>query len=116
MSSIIENSTVKAKLEEAVQNFSSQMIKKLFETQKTKGYGLSWKTCSIKFLRHRLADELEEYTEAYQRQLHKEECKELVDIANICMLLHDRLVSVEPPVSAESKSRQGRTRKKQETP
>lgn len=55
--------------------------------------GESWKTCSIEFLEQKLDEEYSEYRK--EGDFISDFCldpeKELVDIANVCMMLWNRL-------------------------
>ena len=69
--------------------------------RKQKEYGDSWKTCDIEFLRERLMGEFKEWHDGQYNAtaivgrsaggIISDERKELVDIANICMMLWNRL-------------------------
>lgn len=80
-------------MREAVQDFAEAMEKKLAE--KDEAYGDSWKTCDINFLHSRLMREVEEFEEDYHGVMvfHEDEetTKELVDVANVCMMLYHRI-------------------------
>jgi len=49
--------------------------------------GDTWKTCGLGFLDGKLQEEISEYVDSPCRS---SKCDELVDIANICMMLHYR--------------------------
>lgn len=76
-----------------VQDFAEAMEKKLAE--KDAEYGTTWTTCSIEFLYDRLMREIEEFKEEYHGVPvfieTEESIKELVDIANVAMMLYHRI-------------------------
>ena len=66
--------------EKAVETFSGYMLMYMDKHQKNKGD--SWKTCDIEFLEDKLQEEMAEYTRS-----NCEDKAELIDIANIAMML-----------------------------
>ena len=77
-----------------VKEFSKEMLKRLLE--KREKYGDSWLKVPIEQLRRRVIDEVTEWViEAFKPDYNKEdEMKELIDIANQCLLLYYRLKEV----------------------
>lgn len=75
--------------EEGFTEFVKKMKLTLDKHQEEKGD--SWVTCDLEYLEKGLMDEIGEY-ELAERPLHKAE--ELVDIANICMMLFHRHVVI----------------------
>jgi len=77
-----------------VEEFSKEMLKRLLE--KREKYGDSWLNVPMNQLRRRVIDEVTEWvTEAFKPDYNKEdEMKELIDIANQCLLLYYRLKEV----------------------
>jgi len=75
--------------EEALKDFTMVMGNVLYDHQKTKGD--SWHNCDMQFLLDKLDEEIKEFKEE-QKPLAKAE--ELVDIANICMMLYQRYVEI----------------------
>lgn len=81
-----------------IEMFAVAMDVKLDKKQKE--YGDSWKTCDIEFLRDRLMGEFKEWHDGQYNAtaivgrsvggIISDERKELVDIANICMMLWNR--------------------------
>ena len=67
--------------------FVVQMKLKLDMNQEEKGD--SWVTCDIEFLEKKLREEIEEYHKGEGRM---KSAHELVDIANVCMMLYHRHV------------------------
>lgn len=71
--------------EEGLKLFVEQMKLKLDLKQENKGD--SWVTCDVRFLMRKFGEETREYFDAENDM----ECaKELVDIANVCMMLYHR--------------------------
>lgn len=68
-----------------LESFVEQMKLKLNINQEKKGD--SWVTCDIKFMEDKLMEEINEY---YAEKGDMKRAKELVDIANICMMLYHR--------------------------
>ena len=66
--------------EKAVETFGGYMLMYMDKHQKNKGD--SWKTCDIEFLEDKLQEEMAEYTRS-----NCEDKAELIDIANIAMML-----------------------------
>jgi len=71
--------------EEGLKQFVEQMKLKLDTNQKKKGD--SWVTCDVKFLEEKLRGEITEY---YEEEGSMKSAQELVDIANVCMMLYHR--------------------------
>lgn len=68
-----------------LRDFVEQMELKLDLNQEEKGD--SWVTCDITFLEGKLREEIAEY---YKEEGSMKSTRELVDIANICMMLYHR--------------------------
>ena len=64
-----------------IELFAQAMENTMKKHDKKKGD--SWKTCDILFLEDKLIKEVEEYLDSRDK-------KELVDIANMCMMLYNR--------------------------
>ena len=76
--------------ETLVEEFSREMLKRLKEKQSE--YGDSWLEVPLKQLRGRVWEEVEEWLRVVWLMGSEEmEMKELVDIANQCLLLYYRL-------------------------
>ena len=74
--------------EKGLKEFVEQMKLKLDDlNQEEKGD--SWVTCDITFLKGKLREEIAEY---YGEEGSMKSAKELVDIANVCMMLYHRHV------------------------
>lgn len=79
---------IKNKLDNIIDNkeiekFTRNMMEKYKE--KLPIYGKSWKIMDKEILRNRLLQEIEEYKQSTRNSIN--ECDELIDIANICMML-----------------------------
>jgi len=72
-------------LRNELQEFAFEMERILSLHDESKGE--SWRTCTIGFLEGKLHEELSEYASSPCRS---GKCDELVDIANICMMLYHR--------------------------
>jgi len=83
--------------EQGLEQFAEAMKQKM--SIKRKQYGDSWLTCDIEFLRDRLAGEIKEYENAFT---HREEMGELVDMANCCMMLYNRMAGFIPVLDTSS--------------
>ena len=90
-------SEVERKERPEIIEFTKEMERVMSENDKEKGD--SWKTCDIEFLVDKLEEEIEEWKEGndyrehyalmpYNLDSHK---KELVDMANVCMMIWHRL-------------------------
>jgi predicted house-cleaning noncanonical NTP pyrophosphatase (MazG superfamily) len=66
---------------QGLQSFYAQMIQKIQQNEVEKRD--SWVRCDLKSLEFALSEEIREYNES-------EKIEELVDIANICMMLYNR--------------------------
>ena len=75
--------------ENSLKAFVMEMEVVLYRHEKVKGN--SWSNCDMKYLEDKLKEELKEYQDA-NRPLAKAE--ELVDIANICMMLYNRHIDI----------------------
>ena len=75
--------------ENSLDAFVMQMKVVLHRHEKLKGN--SWSDCDIQFLENKLKEEFEEYEDANR---HSAKAEELVDIANICMMLYNRHIEV----------------------
>jgi hypothetical protein len=75
--------------EQALKEFTEAMKLTLDEHQNKKGD--SWNCCDLRFLENKLIEEINEYHEE-KKPLAKAE--ELVDIANICMMLYIRHIDI----------------------
>ena len=71
--------------EMGLDHFLEQMKLKLALNQEKKGD--SWQSCDIQFLELKLYEELDEF---YGAKTPMEKAKELVDVANVCMMLNNR--------------------------
>jgi len=69
-------------MRDEILDFAKEMDKTMNRHQVSKGD--SWKTCEISFLKNKLGEEYEEFIETVRPS-------ELIDIANICMMLHHRI-------------------------
>jgi hypothetical protein len=81
-------------MDENIESFAKEMDK-VYSFHKPKK-GESWKDCTIKFLQDKLVEEHLEWLKASSGELtglnDKDlSAKELVDIANVCMMLYHRL-------------------------
>lgn len=81
-------------MREEVKKFAEEMESVLKEND----YKGGWDRCSISWLEKRLIKEVGEYAESSMlvddegdRSFEQDRKKELVDIANFCMMLHSRL-------------------------
>ncbi len=78
-----------------VQKFAGEMERVLKENDHRGGWGKD--KCSIKYLEYRLVEEVGEYFKLGAEEAStgepndRESKKELVDIANFCLMLHERL-------------------------
>jgi len=70
-------------MRDGILNFAIEMDKTMNKHQRRKGN--SWKTCSLDFLKHKLVEEFNEYCKDTNDR------KELIDIANMCMMLYNRI-------------------------
>lgn len=75
--------------EQGLKAFVEQMKLKLDLNQEEKGD--SWVTCDIGFLKGKLREEIAEY---YGEEGSMKSGRELVDIANVCMMLYHRHIEV----------------------
>ena len=75
-------------IERMVNRLKTNMLYQLMK--KSEKYGTSWKTCDIQFLRKRLHGEIEEWEKICSKDDFKE-IKELIDIANVCAMIIERL-------------------------
>ena len=98
-------------LRDELKEFAMSMEKKLSE--KDEEYGDSWKGVDLEYMFWRLADEISEwekrvptyddyedysdYADAVLRGDEHPPADELIDIANVCMMLHHRLKPNAPP-------------------
>ena len=82
--------------EKGLKEFVEQMKLTLDLNQGEKGD--SWVTCDIKFLKGKLREEIAEY---YGEEGSMKSAKELVDIANVCMMLYHRHVELWAKQAAE---------------
>jgi len=73
----------------ALNEFVMYMNNKLDENEEKKGN--SWASCDLQFLLDKLDEEIQEFKDE-PKPLAKAE--ELVDVANICMMLHHRYVEI----------------------
>ena len=71
--------------EEGLKEFVELMKLKLDLNQEEKGD--SWVTCDVRFLKGKLREEIAEY---YEEEGSRKSAQELVDIANVCMMLYHR--------------------------
>jgi len=71
--------------EKGLKEFFEQMKLKLGLNQERKGD--SWVTCDIRFPKGKLREEIAEY---YGEEGSMKSAQELVDIANVCMMLYHR--------------------------
>jgi predicted house-cleaning noncanonical NTP pyrophosphatase (MazG superfamily) len=76
---------MKTKTDEAFEQFIKEMKLKLDQNQDKKGD--SWVTCDMNFLENKLLEELHEY---YDAESHMSKRRELIDVANVCMMLATR--------------------------
>lgn len=67
--------------DKVVEVFAGYMLDVMNKHQQAKGD--SWKTCNIGFLEGKLHEELAEYADSGDK-------RELIDIANVCMMLYHR--------------------------
>lgn len=65
--------------------FLAKMKLTLHQNQEKKGD--SWKTCKIEFLERKLCEEIQEYLNA---KTPMTKANELVDVANVAMMLYNR--------------------------
>ena len=75
--------------EEGLKAFFNAMKLKLDLNQEVKGD--SWAVCDIKFLENKLFEEIKEYL---KESKHNKKSQELVDIANVCMMLYHRHLNI----------------------
>jgi hypothetical protein len=75
--------------QEALNEFAKAMSRTLDENQEKKGD--SWNDCDLQFLLNKLDEEIKEFKDEL-KPLAKAE--ELVDVANICMMLYHRYVDI----------------------
>lgn len=75
--------------EEALKGFTMVMGNVLNDHQEKKGN--SWHDCDLQFLLDKLDEEIKEFKDEI-KPLAKAE--ELVDVANICMMLYERYVEI----------------------
>jgi len=73
--------------QQGINEFTEAMNNVLDKHQKEKGD--SWVDCDIDFLLFKLDEEIKEFKEA-NRPIAKAE--ELVDVANVCMMLYNRYI------------------------
>lgn len=85
--------------EKGLKEFVELMKLKLDLNQEKKGD--SWITCDIEFLEDKLGEELEEYLKTKNDAQFYRSAQELVDVANICMMLHHRYIDVWAKQAAE---------------
>ena len=71
-------------MRDEILKFAIEMDKIMNKHQHKKGN--SWKTLDIDFLKTRLVQEFNEYCKDTNDR------KELIDIANMCMMLYDRII------------------------
>jgi len=69
--------------------FMRQMKSKI--GSKVAKYGDSWRSCKIQFLRERLSEEFCEWLDVVERGNMVKESNELIDIANLCIMIWARL-------------------------
>lgn len=77
------------KTENGLKDFVMAMKVTLYKHEKEKGN--SWCNCDIQFLVDKLEEEIKEYREE-TKPLAKAE--ELVDVANMCMMLYHRYINI----------------------
>ncbi len=82
--------------ENAFDSFTMKMRNVLEENEKKKGN--SWASCDLQFLLDKLDEEVKEFKEA-KRPMQKAE--ELVDVANICMMLYHRYIEIWAEITAD---------------
>lgn len=75
--------------ENAFDSFTMKMRNVLEENEKQKGN--SWASCDLQFLLDKLDEEIKEFKDE-SKPLAKAE--ELADVANICMMLYHRYVTI----------------------
>lgn len=73
--------------ENALKQFIKRMEIVLYKHQRTKGD--SWQDCDLQFLLDKLEEEIKEFKEE-TKPIRKAD--ELIDIANICVFLHERYI------------------------
>lgn len=71
--------------EKGLDKFIKKMRQKLI--LRYEKYGNSWVDCDIIFLENKLFEEINEYL---NEQRYDRKSEELIDIANVCMMLHHR--------------------------
>ena len=76
---------MKTKTDDELKTFIDAMKLKLDLNQEEKGD--FWATCDIEFLEDKLLEEIGEYLDESR---HGKKSQELVDVANICMMLYHR--------------------------
>lgn len=77
------------KTQDALNEFVQEMNNKLDENQEEKGD--SWNDCDLQFLFDKLDEEIKEFKDE-PKPLAK--AHELVDVANICMMLYHRYIDI----------------------
>jgi hypothetical protein len=75
--------------ENAFDSFTMKMRNVLEENEKQKGN--SWASCDLQFLLDKLDEEVKEFKEANRPMARAEE---IVDVANICMMLYTRYIEI----------------------
>ena len=76
-----------------IELFAQAMENTMKKYDKKKGD--SWKTCDIRFLKNKLLEEVVEFLDTYHKECPESyDKKELVDIANICMMLYNRKLDI----------------------
>jgi hypothetical protein len=88
--------------QEALKDFTMVMGNVLNDHQEKKGD--SWHDCDLQFLIDKLDEEVNEFKEA-NRPMAKAE--ELVDVANICMMLYERYVEIWAEKAGKFLSKEG---------
>lgn len=63
-------------------------MKKIMQKHAHKGN--IWKTCDIKYLENKLDEEIMEYLYATEYKTSEEQASELIDVANVVMMLWER--------------------------
>lgn len=76
---------MKTKTKDGLKKFVEQMDLKLYIREEK--YGDSWTNVNIDFLEKKLLEEMNEYL---AENKHGKKSCELVDIANVCMMLYNR--------------------------
>ena len=71
-------------MRDKILEFAIEMDKVMNKHQSEKGD--SWEVCDVDFLKKKLVEEFNEYCEDTNQR------KELLDIANICMMLYFRII------------------------